>query len=236
MRMGCTPEYTVHGQTTGRDAEGGERLPELPGGATHPGRNFGPWTGFSIFDQLLRQECDEKFHTCSLSGVGKRPSWSVAGLFAGIGGIELGLQPRWHAHRAPLRIVGASSPGTRKPILERKGRCRCSRSVLATSGRSSNGRVPLHRFVTGRPNPRNYWPSVGPRREVFRLLHGRRVPWVLLENVRNMLVLDGGTAIRFLIDELEQLGYQWAYRLVDSSFHRSASASSACHLGRDNRG
>jgi len=54
--------------------------------------------------------------------------------------------------------------------------------------------------------------------EVFRLLGNRRVPWVLLENVRNMLVLDGGRAMRFLIAELEALGYQWAYRLVDSRF------------------
>ncbi len=44
------------------------------------------------------------------------------------------------------------------------------------------------------------------------------MPWVLLENVRNMLVLDGGTAMRFLISELEHLGYRWAYRLVDSRF------------------
>jgi DNA (cytosine-5)-methyltransferase 1 len=54
--------------------------------------------------------------------------------------------------------------------------------------------------------------------EAFRLLGDRRVPWVLLENVRNMLVLDGGTAMRFLISEFEDLGYRWAYRLVDSRF------------------
>jgi DNA (cytosine-5)-methyltransferase 1 len=33
-----------------------------------------------------------------------------------------------------------------------------------------------------------------------------------------MLVLDGGTAMRFLISEFEELGYRWAYRLVDSRF------------------
>ncbi len=54
--------------------------------------------------------------------------------------------------------------------------------------------------------------------EVFRLLAGRAVPWVLLENVRNMLVLDGGRAMRFLVGALEALGYRWAYRLVDSRF------------------
>ena len=41
---------------------------------------------------------------------------------------------------------------------------------------------------------------------------------LLLENVRNMLVLDGGEAMRYLVAELEELGYRWAYRLVDSRF------------------
>jgi DNA (cytosine-5)-methyltransferase 1 len=41
---------------------------------------------------------------------------------------------------------------------------------------------------------------------------------LLLENVRNMLVLDGGRAMRYLVDELEALDYRWAYRLVDSRF------------------
>ena len=54
--------------------------------------------------------------------------------------------------------------------------------------------------------------------EVFRLLKGRQAPVLVLENVRNMLVLDGGQAMRYLVDELESLGYRWAYRLVDSRF------------------
>ena len=33
-----------------------------------------------------------------------------------------------------------------------------------------------------------------------------------------MLVLDRGSAMRHLVDELEALGYCWAYRLVDSRF------------------
>ena len=33
-----------------------------------------------------------------------------------------------------------------------------------------------------------------------------------------MLVLDGGEAMRYLVIELEALGYRWAYRLVDSRF------------------
>ncbi len=53
---------------------------------------------------------------------------------------------------------------------------------------------------------------------MFRLLRSRPVPVLVLENVRNMLMLDGGEAMRFLVDELEALGFRWAYRLVDSRF------------------
>ncbi|MFW5833900.1 MAG: DNA cytosine methyltransferase, partial [Pseudomonadota bacterium] len=53
---------------------------------------------------------------------------------------------------------------------------------------------------------------------VFRLLRDRPVAWLVLENVRNMLVLDRGRAMAFLIHALEELGFRWAYRLVDSRF------------------
>jgi DNA (cytosine-5)-methyltransferase 1 len=53
---------------------------------------------------------------------------------------------------------------------------------------------------------------------VFRLVRQHEPKWLVLENVRNMLALDGGRAMEFLVDELESLGYSWAYRLVDSRF------------------
>jgi DNA (cytosine-5)-methyltransferase 1 len=57
--------------------------------------------------------------------------------------------------------------------------------------------------------------------EVFRLLEDRKkngtpVNHVLIENVPFMLSLGGGRAIRVITDELERLGYRWAYRVVDS--------------------
>ena len=52
--------------------------------------------------------------------------------------------------------------------------------------------------------------------EVFRLAKGARVPWILLENVPFMLQLNGGEAIRHIVSELENLGYAWAYRKIDT--------------------
>ncbi len=54
--------------------------------------------------------------------------------------------------------------------------------------------------------------------QVFRLLRDQSVDWLVLENVRNMLVLDKGSAMHYLVRELEGLGFRWAYRLVDSRF------------------
>ncbi len=51
---------------------------------------------------------------------------------------------------------------------------------------------------------------------VFRLLREQRVPWVLLENVSFMLSLAKGEALRYVLNELESLGYSWAYRVIDS--------------------
>ena len=53
-------------------------------------------------------------------------------------------------------------------------------------------------------------------KEVFRLLSKRKVEWVIFENVSFMLSLKGGEAIRNIVDNLENLGYNWAYRLIDS--------------------
>lgn len=52
--------------------------------------------------------------------------------------------------------------------------------------------------------------------EVFRLLRENRVEWVIFENVPYMLHLKKGEAIRTIIEMLEELGYSWAYRTINS--------------------
>lgn len=52
--------------------------------------------------------------------------------------------------------------------------------------------------------------------EVFRLLRTHDVPWVLLENVSFMLQLAKGEALRIVIENFEQLGYRWAYRVINT--------------------
>jgi DNA (cytosine-5)-methyltransferase 1 len=52
--------------------------------------------------------------------------------------------------------------------------------------------------------------------EVFRLLRARPVPWLVLENVPFMLQLARGQALDVIVCALEELGYKWAYRVVDA--------------------
>lgn len=155
---------------------------------------------------------------CSVRSMGRRTGWSVAGLFAGIGGIELGLErvgmesrllcEAWAPAAAVLkeRFPGAEVVGDVRE-LERLPDVDLVTAGFPCTDLSQAGRT---RGISGEAS--------GLVSEVFRLLRDRRAPWVLLENVRNMLVLDRGEAMRFLVEELESLGYRWAYRLVDSRF------------------
>lgn len=176
--------------------------------------------GEHLFDilSLGREALDREFHRCSLTAVGSGASFSVAGLFAGIGGIEVGLKrsggradllcESWEPANAVL--------GARFPEVPLVGDVRSLRSLPAVDLVSA-GFPCTDLSQAGRTSGISGQAS-GLVGEVFRLLRKRRAPMLLLENVRNMLVLDGGHAMRYLVDELEDLGYRWAYRLVDSRF------------------
>lgn len=51
---------------------------------------------------------------------------------------------------------------------------------------------------------------------VFRLLDAGNVDTLVLENVAFMLRLAGGAAMARLVEELEERGFRWAYRVVDA--------------------
>jgi DNA (cytosine-5)-methyltransferase 1 len=53
-------------------------------------------------------------------------------------------------------------------------------------------------------------------RDALRLAERAKVPWLLLENVPFMLQLARGRALDVIVSALEDLGYRWAYRVVDA--------------------
>ncbi|GIU90650.1 MAG: hypothetical protein KatS3mg010_1749 [Acidimicrobiia bacterium] len=176
----------------------------------------------SLFPELGRAALDAEFHRCSLGAVGTAAGFTVAGLFAGIGGIERGLARGGGGHAKLLcerwEPANSGARQDRFPEVPLVGDVRDA--AVAPEGRRR--RQPGSR---ARTCPRRGGPAGSRGRqsglvaEVFRLLRRNKVPALLvLENVRNMLVLDGGEAMRYLVTELEALGYRWAYRLVDSRF------------------
>ncbi|MEW1707321.1 DNA mismatch endonuclease Vsr [Microbacterium sp. NPDC089190] len=52
--------------------------------------------------------------------------------------------------------------------------------------------------------------------EVFRIASATRPEWLVLENVPNLLRLGRGAGVKFIIEQVEALGYHWAYRMLDS--------------------
>ncbi len=146
----------------------------------------------------------------------RRPT--SVGLFAGIGGIELGL----HAAGFETVLLSEIDPAARTVLetrfagVELHGDIRSLDELpnvelvaggfpcqdLSQAGRTAG--------IRGR--------NSGLVGEVFRLLEqtdpGPR--WLLLENVPFMLQLERGRAMDYLAAQLEELGFDWAYRLVDA--------------------
>lgn len=146
-----------------------------------------------------------------------RPPMQVAGLFAGIGGIELGLAQSGHRARLLCEIdLGAMHIlKTRFPDVALHDDVRSLRSLptgteLLTAGFPCQDLSQAGKTV-GIEGARS-----GLVGEVFRLLEGNAVPWVLIENVPFMLQLSKGRALDVIISALEHLGYKWAYRVVDA--------------------
>jgi DNA (cytosine-5)-methyltransferase 1 len=53
-------------------------------------------------------------------------------------------------------------------------------------------------------------------RKMFELIERSLVPTVVIENVYFMLQLDAGKAMEWMVSRFEELGYSWAYRVLDS--------------------
>ena len=141
----------------------------------------------------------------------------VAGLFAGVGGIELGLARAGHsttflcdddpACQAVLR--------SRFPDVALFGDVREVRHLGSGVDLVAAG-FPCQDLSQAGPTAGISGARSGLVSEVLRVLAPEPGPdWLLLENVPFMLRLARGRAMTFLTDELTRLGYRWAYRVVD---------------------
>lgn len=141
----------------------------------------------------------------------------TAGLFAGIGGFELGLARAGHEAELLCDILPAAKAVlvARFPGVEYRDDITRLRSLPASIDLVCAGFPCQDLSQAGRTAGLDGERS-GLIGEVFRLLSRRRVPTVLIENVPFMLQLNGGNAMRAIVDEFERRGYRWAYRVVDT--------------------
>lgn len=141
----------------------------------------------------------------------------VAGLFAGIGGFELGMHRAGHATELVCDVLPAAKAvlAAHFPNVEYRDDITKLRSLPASVDVICAGFPCQDLSQAGRTAGLEGERS-GLIGEVFRLLSRRRVPTVIVENVPFMLQLNGGNAMRAIIDEFERRGYRWAYRVVDT--------------------
>ena len=141
----------------------------------------------------------------------------AVGLFAGIGGFERGLA----AAGLHTELLCENDPNA-QTILQRD-----FPDVELTANIRDLKRLPRCEVVVG-GFPCQDLSLVGPNvgiegarsgliKEVFRLVKDKtRSPdWLVLENVPFMLWHKKGEAIRFVTRVLSDLGFRWAYRVVD---------------------
>ncbi|WP_084609800.1 DNA cytosine methyltransferase [Archangium violaceum] len=141
---------------------------------------------------------------------------TVAGLFAGIGGLERGLHMAGHRtemfceiDEAACRVLRHHYPST---SLERDVRDLRSLPKVDLVA----GGFPCQDLSQAGRTAGIQGANSGLVSEVFRLLRSSKPRWLLLENVPFMLSLDQGRAMHYLTESLEGMGFRWAYRVVDS--------------------
>lgn len=139
----------------------------------------------------------------------------AAALFAGIGGLELGLKQAgietvitseiWEPAQAVLH--SRFGVPNRSDVRDLKS---LPRVDILTAGFPCQdlSQAGMTAGIRGKRS--------GLVAQIFRLLDKRPVPIVVLENVSFMLQLDRGAAMNVLATAFEERGYVWAYRTVNS--------------------
>lgn len=141
---------------------------------------------------------------------------SVAGLFAGIGGLELGLSRAGHRSNLLCEL----EPGARA-VLQARFEADLPADVCKLTSLPKDTDLVVAGFPCQDLSQAGRTAGIEGSRsglvgEVFRLIRKHRTPWVLLENVPFMLQLSRGRAMEVIVETIESLGYRWAYRRVNS--------------------
>ena len=154
------------------------------------------------------------------------PKFRIAGLFAGIGGVELGFQRalghdvettmfcEWWEPAKQVLLTRFSDVTVHPDVRELRELPPEANVVTAGFPCTDLSQAGRTAGITGQNSG-----LVSHVFEALRLASKlRALPTLVIENVPNMLALSRGRAMEYLIEEIEALGYRWAYRVVDSRF------------------
>jgi DNA (cytosine-5)-methyltransferase 1 len=151
----------------------------------------------------------------------------IAGLFAGVGGLEQGFKDALGADAHTELLCECWAPAravlnVRFPEVDLRRDVRDLTSLPSGLDVLTVG-FPCTDLTQAGRTAGIAGAQSGLIRCVFDALRltrcrGERMPWLVVENVPNMLALDRGKAMAYLVRELEDLSYRWAYRVVDTRF------------------
>jgi len=143
----------------------------------------------------------------------------VAGLFAGIGGLEkgfgrAGFQSVLFCEVDPLAqaVLRARYPET-QVVADIKELDHLPAVDVVSAG------FPCQDLSVAGKRAGIHGDRSGLVDHLFRILASAKTPkfrWLVVENVPYMLSLDSGRAMAYLTSSLEALGFTWAYRVVDA--------------------
>jgi DNA (cytosine-5)-methyltransferase 1 len=142
---------------------------------------------------------------------------STVGLFAGIGGLELGFSGAGFQTSLLAEIDPAATTilKARFPGVEIVG------DVAGLSGLPDDTTIvtagfPCQNLSMAGDKQGITGSKSGVVSQLFRLIESSHVPTVVIENVYFLLQLDRGRGMDWLAGQFEELGYSWAYRILDT--------------------
>ena len=142
--------------------------------------------------------------------------FTVGALFAGVGGLDLGFEEHGHSiqflsenDEFATKVLSARFPRT-KLLGDITQLRRIPKVDILTAGFPCQD-ISLAGTRHGLLGERS-----GLVNEVFRLAKQAKPEFILIENVLNLLRLEKGAAMFSILSDLQNLGYNWAYRVIDS--------------------
>ena len=141
----------------------------------------------------------------------------VSGLYAGIGGFELGFERAGHRTILLCEIDVHAS----KVLHHRLPDAQLRPDVTKLTQLPSETEIVTAGFPCQNLSMAGDKAGIAGGKSavidrLFELLDQHPVPWVVIENVYFMLHLARGAAIESILHRLSERSYRWAYRVVDS--------------------